>query len=86
MLRVVKISAIWCNGCLVMNKIWNNILKNKDIETISLDYDMDYDEVKKYNPGNILPIFIFFIDDVEKERVVGEKKESEMLEFVEKYS
>ncbi len=86
MLRVVKISAIWCNGCLVMNKIWNNILKNKDIETISLDYDMDYDEVKKYNPGNILPIFIFFIDDVEKERVVGEKKESEMLEIVEKYS
>lgn len=86
MLRVVKISAIWCNGCLVMNRIWNNILKNKDIETISLDYDMDYDEVKKYNPGNILPIFIFFIDDVEKERVVGEKKESEMLEIVEKYS
>ena len=86
MLRVVKISAIWCNGCLVMNKIWNNILKNKDIETISLDYDIDYDEVKKYNPGNILPIFIFFIDDVEKERVVGEKKESEMLEIVEKYS
>ena len=47
---------------------------------------MDYDEVKKYNPGNILPIFIFFIDDVEKERVVGEKKESEMLEIVKKYS
>lgn len=86
MLRVVKISAIWCNGCLVMNKIWNNILKKKDIKTISLDYDMDYDEVRKYNPGNILPIFIFFIDDVEKERVVGEKKESEMLEIIEKYS
>ena len=40
-MKVVKINAIWCSGCLVMNKIWKNILKNQQIETINLDYDMD---------------------------------------------
>ena len=47
-MRVVKINAIWCSGCLVMNKIWKNITKKYEIETLNLDYDMDEEEVKKY--------------------------------------
>ena len=27
-MRVVKINAIWCSGCLVMNKIWKILLIN----------------------------------------------------------
>ena len=30
-MRVVKINAIWCSGCLVMNKIWKNIEKIVEI-------------------------------------------------------
>ena len=52
-MKVVKINAIWCSGCLIMNKVWNNILKKYNIETIELDYDMDEEEVEKYNPGKI---------------------------------
>ena len=48
-MRVVKINAIWCSGCLVMNKIWKNITNKYEIETLNLDYDMDEDEVSKYN-------------------------------------
>ena len=40
-MRVVKINAIWCSGCLVMNKIWKNINKDNNIDTLDLDYDMD---------------------------------------------
>lgn len=78
-MKVVKINAIWCSGCLIMNKVWQNILKKYVIETIELDYDMDNEEVMKYNPGNILPVFIFFEGDKEVLRIVGEIKESEML-------
>lgn len=82
-MKVVKINAIWCSGCLVMNKIWKNILKSKTIETINLDYDMDEDEVKKYNVGDVLPVFIFYKDDKEVRRVVGETSEEELLKIIE---
>lgn len=82
-MKVVKINAIWCSGCLVMNKIWKNILKSKNIETINLDYDMDEDEVKKYNVGDVLPVFIFYKDDKEVRRIVGETSEEELLKIIE---
>lgn len=81
-LKVVKINAVWCSGCLVMNKIWNKVLKEYDIETIHLDYDLDEEEVQKYSPGNILPVFIFYDNNQEVYRVIGEKSEKEMLEIV----
>lgn len=82
-MKVVKINAIWCSGCLVMNKRWKNILKEYDIETINLDYDMDEDEVKKYDVGDILPVFVFYKDDIEVFRTVGEKSEEELIKIIE---
>lgn len=79
-MRVVKINAIWCSGCLVMNKIWKNITNKYEIETLNLDYDMDEEEVNKYNVGDILPVFIFFEQDKEITRVIGEVSEKEMLD------
>ena len=55
----------------------------RDIETINLDYDMDEDEVKKYNVGDVLPVFIFYKDDEEVIRVVGEKSEEQLLKIIE---
>lgn len=82
-MKVVKINAIWCSGCLVMNKVWKNILKRYDIETINFDYDLDEVEVKKYNVGDILPVFIFYKNNEEVFRVVGEKSESELVKIIE---
>ena len=82
-MRIVKISAIWCGGCLVMNKVWENIKKNyPEIEFITLDYDMDEDEVKKYNVGDILPVLIFYKDDIEVRRIDGEIKEKILLDDI----
>lgn len=81
-MKVVKINAIWCSGCLIMNKIWNKVLKEYDIETINLDYDMDEEEALSYSPGNILPVFIFYSGEKEVKRVIGEKSEKEMFEIV----
>lgn len=79
-MKVIKINAIWCSGCLVMNKVWKSITSKYEIETIELDYDMDEEEVALYNPGNILPIFIVIDDDKEVLRITGELKEEEMIE------
>lgn len=82
-MKVVKINAVWCSGCLVMNKIWKNILRKYDIETINLDYDINEDEVKEYNVGDVLPVFIFYKDDNEVFRVIGEKSEAELVKIIE---
>lgn len=85
-MKIIKIGAIWCPGCLVMNKIWNNICKNYDLDITTLDYDMDSDEVNKYNAGNVLPVIIFCDDnDNELERLIGEQKESKLIEVIDKY-
>ena len=83
-MEVIKINAIWCSGCLVMNKVWKQVLEEKDMKTVELDYDMDEDEVKKYNPGDILPVFIFLNNNQEVLRIVGEKSKKEMLEEIRK--
>ena len=82
-MKVIKINAIWCPACLVMNNTWNKVLKKKDIETISLDYDVDEEEVKKYNVGDVLPVFIFMKDDKEIYRFQGEKSYKELIKIVE---
>ena len=73
-MKIVKISAIWCGACLIMNKVWNKLKDNYEFEAIELDYDMDEDEVKKYTPGEVLPVFIIYDGDEEKLRFTGEFK------------
>jgi len=86
MMKIIKIGAIWCPGCLVMKKVWNNILKNYELDITELDYDMDSEEVFKYNIGQVLPVIIFVDKDgVELERLVGEQKENKLMEVIDKY-
>lgn len=81
-MRVVKINALWCSACLVMNKVWKKIEDKYNFEVLQLDYDIDEDEVKKYNVGEVLPVFIFFDGDKEILRVIGEKSEKDFLELI----
>jgi len=83
-MKIVKIGAIWCGGCLVMNKIWESLKKNyPNIEFVAYDYDMDEEEVQKYNVGDILPVFIFYKNDIEVKRINGEVKESILIDTIE---
>ena len=81
-MRVVKINALWCSACLVMNKVWKKMEDKYNFEVLQLDYDMDEEEVEKYNVGEVLPVFIFFDGDKEILRVTGEKSEKEFLELI----
>ncbi len=82
-MKVVKITAIWCSACLIMNKIWKQILEKYDIETIELDLDMDMEEVDNYKPGDILPVFIFLDNEKEIKRITGEVKYDDLVKILE---
>lgn len=85
-MKIVTINAMWCPGCIAMHKVWNEIKeKYSNIEIISYDYDMDEEIVKNYNPGNILPITILLKNDVELERLNGEKSFEEIENLIKKY-
>jgi thiol-disulfide isomerase/thioredoxin len=81
-MKIVKINSLGCPSCIIMNKIFNKIKEEYDIETIELDYDFDEEEVKKYNIGKILPVFIFFKDDKEVGRLNGEHKKEEFDKII----
>lgn len=83
-MRIVKINAVWCPACIVSNKIWKNVLVDyPDLDIEELDLDFDSDEVKKYNVGDILPVVIFFNDEKEVFRLIGEKTKEEIYKAVE---
>ncbi len=86
-MKIIKIGAIWCPGCLVMKKTWKNILeKYPNLNLIELDMDMNSEEVKKYNPGKVLPVIIFLDDkDNELKRLIGEQKEKDLINIIEEY-
>lgn len=80
-MKIIKITAMWCPSCLIMNDIFSSIDEN--IETISYDYDMDEDIVKEYNVGKILPVLIKIDDnDNEVERLIGEHSKKEVEDFI----
>ena len=80
-MKIIKINAMWCPGCLISKSIWceiENMYPN--YEYISLDYDMDEEIVEKYNVGDILPVVIIENNNEEIKRIVGEKTKKEILE------
>lgn len=80
-MKIVKINSLGCPSCIIMNKVFNKI---KEKYTFELEeYDYDFDDIEKFNPGNILPIFIFYKDDKETNRICGEHKIEEIEKIIE---
>lgn len=85
-MKIITINSMWCPACIVMHKVWNKIKEEyNDIEFINYDYDLDEEIIKTFNPGDILPITIFIVDDVEVFRLNGEKTIDDIKEIVDKY-
>jgi len=86
-MKVLKVGAVWCPGCLVMKPRWAEIEKeNPWLKTEYFDYDDDADKLKKYELGNVLPIFIFLDkENKELERIKGEVDKNKLLELIAKY-
>ncbi|MEG0798910.1 MAG: thioredoxin family protein [Bacilli bacterium] len=83
-MTLVVISSFICPSCIIMNNIVNEIKETYKVSTINYDYDEDEEIVSKYNVGKILPVFIILKDNVEQERLVGEKSRKEFINFLER--
>ena len=83
-MKIIKISALWCPSCLIMNDIIDEVVNEKNIELIKYDFDLDASIVEKYNVGNILPVLIKLNDNEEEiSRITGEHSKKEIIEFIE---
>lgn len=84
-MKIIIINAMWCPGCLISKSIWNEIkLMYPNIEYINYDYDLDEEDIIKYNIGDIVPVVIFEKDNIEIKRIIGEKSKKEILDIMEK--
>lgn len=87
-MKVIKIGAEWCVGCIVMRSRWAEIEKeNPWLKNEYLDFDKDKDKLKKYKAENErkLPVFIF-LNKKNKEflRLQGEPSKKELMEIISK--
>lgn len=84
MMKLIKITAVWCLSCILMNDRINNVLKDiNNVELTEFDYDDDEEKIEKYNIGKTLPVLII-LDDKGNEikRSIGEKSEKELIDFL----
>lgn len=82
-MKIIKINAMWCPGCLISKSIWSDIEKNyPNHEYISYDYDLDEDKITNYNVGDILPVVIIEDNNKEVTRIIGEKTKKEILNLI----
>ncbi len=85
-MQLLKFGAIWCPGCLVMKPRMEELLKEfPEVDSPYYDYDENLEVAKKWNVKK-LPTFIFVDKNGnELDRLIGEIKESDMYEHIEKY-
>lgn len=81
-MQITIVSAVWCNACLVMKKVWKEIKQIKELNITEYDYDLDEEEIKNLNVGDILPLMIFN-NGKEERRLSGEKTKEEILQLIE---
>ena len=87
-MKILKFNAVWCSGCLVMKKTMKEIEElYPNIKIESYDYDMDQEQVEKWNIGEIIPVLIF-VDENNNEisRLTGEKTKKEIIKEIERIS
>lgn len=85
-MKVIKIGAEWCSGCVIMKPRWIKVEKAQPwLKTEYLDFDQDKEKLKKYKAENEekLPVFIF-LDKKEKEflRLYGQPSVKKLLEII----
>lgn len=85
-MKIIRISATWCTSCIVTYKDFLSLKKmHPEYEYIEYDYDMDEEEILKYQVGDIIPVLIALDDDNnEIDRLIGEKKETDIFAWIEK--
>jgi thiol-disulfide isomerase/thioredoxin len=85
-MKVIKIGAIWCSGCLIMKPRWVEIEKQLPwLNTEYFDADENQDLIKKYSITDY-PCFIFLDkNDKELHRGYGEISQKKLIKIINQY-
>ena len=75
--KIIVISAVWCPSCLILKKYLKRLKEEYNLDIEMLDYDLDEEEVSKYESGNKLPVMIY-----NDNRLIGEKNYDEIVNFL----
>jgi len=74
-MKIVRITALWCVSCLVMQKTWKKVFSEiDDVEIIDFDYDEDFEKIKELNVGKTLPVLIVYSNNQRKNQNYWRKK------------
>ena len=76
-MQITVVSAVWCPSCLILKKHLKRLKDEYNVDYILLDYDLDEEEVSKYNVGDKLPVIIY-----NDKRLIGEKSYDEIIVFL----
>jgi len=83
-MKVIKVGATWCSGCLVMKPRWQEIeAENPWLETEYYDFDDNPEIAAKYKIDQELPVAIL-VDSNENEitRLCGEINKDEIQKTI----
>ena len=87
-MKVIKIGAEWCSGCIIMKPRWQEVEEdNPWVISEYYDYDDSPEIVEKYSlEEGRLPTYIFLDkEDKELEKKSGELSKKEIVELLHKY-
>ncbi len=80
-MKVIRIEEVWCSSCLIMKSRIQELLRDKKIEWVSMNYDESLKVRQKYHiEEDILPIYV---REDTSSILVGEKSKKEILKFFE---
>lgn len=84
-MKILRVGAVWCSGCLVMRPRWKEIERELPwLKTKFYDYDKDKEIMDKYDiDRGKLPVFIF-LDKKGQEilRKQGEPSKKELTKII----
>ena len=79
-------SALWCPACLIVHSRIKKLSKNYPELTVEfIDIDMQSEQAKKFDPVNVLPVFLLLDEDGSTiKRLTGELSNKQLIkEFFE---
>lgn len=82
-MKIIKVTAMWCMSCLVMQKVYKKVFSGyENLELIEYDFDDDSDILKDLNIGEVLPLLIVYRNNEEVKRIAGEKSFKQIKEIL----
>lgn len=87
-MKVIKIGATWCNGCIIMAPRFKEIeAENPWLDTQYYDFDLNAEEIEHLQIDvEKLPTFIFLDNNGnEIERITGEIEKNVLVDKINSY-